>query len=127
MCTDIHSSTPDLDQTISSKINKTRPASFSASSTTESPILRKVPVFTLPKRDSPLLSPRSSPSPILGRRRSPRHSPKSARVHKTEYMHDWMDSSGNEVIHWSKMLETPGEWIYCWHLLRSGVTPAHEL
>lgn len=122
-----HSSTPELDQAVSSRILKTRPASFSASSISDSPILRKVPVFTLPNRDSPLLSPRFSPSPILGRKRSPKHSPKSSRPHKTDYIHDWMDSTGNEVFHWSRMLDSPGEWTYCWHLLRGDITPANEL
>ncbi|XP_019858902.1 PREDICTED: uncharacterized protein LOC109587114 isoform X2 [Amphimedon queenslandica] len=123
----IHSSTPDLDQAVSSRILKTRPASFSASSINDLTILRKVPVFTLPNRDSPLLSPRFSPSPILRRKRSPKHSPKSSRPHKTDYIHDWMDSTGDEVVHWSRMLDSPGEWAYCWHLLRGDITPANEL
>ena len=31
---------------------------------------------------------------------------------------DWMDSIGDEVSHWEKMLERPGEWAEQWHTLR---------
>ena len=31
---------------------------------------------------------------------------------------DWMDSFGEEVIHWEEMLANPGEWVEHWHTLR---------
>ena len=120
-----------------------RPASYTPSShhstlipsPLDSPsMVRRVPVFTLPRnRDHPvLMSPLASPVPTRKQvNKSPKHSssPKnrSKQQQKTEYLYDWMDSTGNEISHWQNVLDNPNEWVYCWHLLRPKITPSNEL
>lgn len=40
---------------------------------------------------------------------------------------DWMDSVGEEVSQWEKMLANPGEWVEFWHDLRPSLTSLHTL
>jgi hypothetical protein len=120
-----------------------RSPSISSLSSVDSPLVRRAPVFTLPRdRESALSvsSPRSSPVPLRRSKSpktmSPRLSPKlftkknhhkQQRQQQTEYLYDWMDSKGNEINHWKAILGHPGEWIYSWHLIRTQIKPAHEL
>ena len=100
-------------------------------SPTASPLMRRVPVFTLPQRwDSGSNSPVMSPRIQLRGRKSPnsKSSPKR-RVsyhppHDNNLLYWWMDSSGDEINHWQQVLDNPGEWVYCWHVLRSTFEPA---
>lgn len=36
---------------------------------------------------------------------------------------EWMDSVGDELIHWEEMLDHPGEWVEHWHALRPTLNP----
>ena len=92
--------------------------------------VRKVPIFTIPRGGTSPMS-----SPILSRRKkrfscaSPRISPKPLKKelhNKENLLHAWMDGKGNEVTHWQAVMDNPGEWVYCWHLLRHNLTPAHQ-
>ena len=44
--------------------------------------------------------------------------PGQAAAHK-----EWMDSIGEEVVHWEAMLARPGEWVEQWHTLRTTMDP----
>ena len=44
--------------------------------------------------------------------------PGSAAKHE-----DWMDSIGDEVIHWEDVLANPGRWVEQWHTLRTTMNP----
>ena len=35
----------------------------------------------------------------------------------------WMDSSGEEVMHWEEALDNPEEWVERWHVLRPSSSP----
>ena len=97
--------------------------------------VRKVPIFTLPRGGN---SP--APSPILSRKgkrystSSPRSSPNRLSKCKLSngssnsggLMHDWMDAEGCELTHWQSVMDSPGNWIYCWHLLRHDFTLAQQ-
>ena len=39
---------------------------------------------------------------------------------------EWMDSTGSEVEHWKHAIETPNEWVYCWHVLRDHMEPGYK-
>lgn len=89
---------------------------------------RSVPIFTLPGYKESSLSP--GISPVLNRKqrsKSAKPSPKQLLQRKTDWLHDWMDSTGNEITHWQRILDNPGEWIYCWHLLRPKIIPANKI
>ena len=81
---------------------------------------------------SPATSPRSSPrsSPRLGKRngKSPRSSPRLSKELRgnTDTLFPWMDSKGTESLHWQQVMDKEGEWVYCWHYLRSGMKPAYS-
>ena len=34
---------------------------------------------------------------------------------------EWMDSIGEEVIHWESVFSRPGEWVEVWHTLRTSM------
>ena len=94
-------------------------------SPTGSPLLRRVPLFTPRTRDSPTGSPFGSPK--FGRKNQkvselsltlPMNGPSD------ELMYWWMDSTRNEISHWKEVLDNPGQWIYCWHIIRPRITPA---
>ena len=94
-----------------------------------SPLTRRVPVFTIPRAcDSPtIVLPHGSPRLLPKLRKSPKLSPKNSPLNSQKFgsdlMYWWMDSTGTELNHWERALETPGEWVYCWHLLREKITP----
>lgn len=39
---------------------------------------------------------------------------------------EWMDSTGSEVEHWKRAIETPNKWVYCWHVLRDNMEPGYK-
>ena len=92
-----------------------------------SPLLRRVPVFTIPRATdspSPFGSPKCFRKNQQKAQKMPLNSPFERVALADELMYWWMDSTRDEITHWKHVLNNPGQWIYCWHIIRPKITPA---
>lgn len=117
---------PSMPNTLSP--NVVRKQRSSSPSPKSSPLMAAKNLFRLSGSHLIGLSPRSSPraSPIFNRRKFRGNASRNSNYIETDYVYWWMEErSGGEVQHWQQMLESEGEWVYFWHMIRPKLKSAH--